>query len=1192
MVSMKSFNKHEWENDVDFSRKLDTYVKNSGSILNIDIGYNTHSEIGWSSIYQISESKGCIIHNAVTKAYKKIYHTTPVEYLCEYVEKNSEDFISKNVHTFVFKSSCSQTNKHSINRFFSRLFQNRTIRKYLKNSKYISAKNGEPYVLNQIPQMGAVALNILDDSSLQIPSYEDIAENLFLLRNLDNFKAKGTNLNNFEKLQQIFINVVSDLYERVYDMRVVEYSTIMLYITRDRCSDNIFIHYAVIFSKNLDFLHDEKFLLYISGVSSRVLSESVFTLQQQAEKEALKSAKAAIMSRNMSHNLGSHVMFYIKQKLQSVSKIIDNKVLDNIIPGSIANIADIEKAIRSNKSVELPFLVGLGRFVNYLQERQDYIATIATDYIPANSTISFKDFVYDELKPDLRYERHYSKTNDAGWKPGNLLLDYIAYSEGYRSCDDIKILFGEFNGHEPQKGLPADADFQKLREFNIAVPGGVIGRQAIFSIFENIIRNAAKHSERRKDNKLVLQLSLVDENNQIFQSDKFITKRNEKDNTISGEELAKLYDVGLTDEKDKKGIFDKYHILRIKIDMPNDPDMVKNLVTKLADPYIEDGHMNESSKGLKEMRISAAWLRGYSIDTEIPANEPPALSIYTEPYVEDNSKVTISYIVCLPKPCKVAFVVECDNSDTVNGLLTPYGCKVFTPNLLNSEDNINEIANYEIVCMSEDNRDLCSRISSRYIANQDKSAELLKELKCAITKNYEEILKQEAEQAQIEAEKNPTEENKKKAESAKENLSKVDDIKKKAINDAIGFIYEEWFNAVYNDITPKLVVADEKAVENKKANKENGSLLSDNNVILTATGNVTEKEVSEAIVYSTHFKGLATENDKKTEPLGYNKMLEHAICIEAVTGNNSTARLIRQDEWTKEWKTKLISAGLANVAIFDERIFGSFISRESKAYEDDLSLEKIINLKRTLKRSDFKNTLLNDYKIPLVESGSIYDESNENKIHEKLKKYLDIYTYKHDVAQKNHERRIWAFDIKVSEQEDTSQKEKIVYIVGYNARIDNCVGEYNKKDKSEVIIRVASIIYNNENNVCKVKLCDKKRVFASDKGSKIFDYITIHQGVLDKIYTAFGIKNDTMAKRKVTNALHHCFSRSQTPENSDDFLPNFIIHSGRSKPSEADMPQHQPFVQFAAVDHAVKDCKYTLVELLATAHYEKSNNNK
>lgn len=910
-------------------------------------------------------------------------------------------------------------------------------------------------------------------------------------------------------------------------------------------------------------------------ISTVFLNRFLNIALQKSQSESLKSAKAAIMSRNMSHNLGSHVMFYIKQKLQSVSKIVDNKVLDNIIPGSIANIADIEKAIRSNKSVELPFLVGLGRFVNYLQERQDYIATIATDYIPANSTISFKDFVYDELKPDLRYERHYSKSNDAGWKPGNLLLDYIAYSEGYRSCDDIKILFGEFNGHEPQKGLPADADFQKLREFNIAVPGGVIGRQAIFSIFENIIRNAAKHSERRKDNKLVLQLSLVDENNKIFQSDKFITKREEKDNTISGEELAKLYDVGLTDEKDKKGIFDKYHILRIKIDMPNDPDMVKNLVTKLADPYIEDGHMNESSKGLKEMRISAAWLRGHSIDTAIPADEPPALSIYSEPYSGDDTKVTISYIICIPKPCRVAFIK--DNDLGLNKSLIRYGCKVFSNpfEIIETENRnklISEIANYEIICMPANlKKQLCPYISSRYIVYEEKEEKIKVDTLFYDLKNA------------IIGDNNKNKVN----EENNKDVKKNSEEKRLAINDIIVSIYEEWFRSTYQDVIQKLVVADEQALNKDK--KKEGCLINDNSVILTTTSSITEDEVNRAVVYSTHFKGLASKSES---PDKYNTWLQNAICIESVTGNNSTARLIRQDEWNKEWKTKIISSGLARVAIFDERIFGSFISRESKAYEDDLSVEKIINLKQTLKRSDFKITLLNDYKIPLVESGSIYDESNENKIHEKLKKYLDIYTYKHDVAQKNHERRIWAFDIKVSEQEDKSQKEKIVYIVGYNVRIDNCVGEYNKEDKSEVIIRVASIFYNNENNVCKVKLCDNKRVFASDKGSKIFDYITIHQGVLDKIYTAFGIKNDAMAKCKVTNALHHCFSSSQTPENSDDFLPNFIIHSGRSKPSEADMPQHQPFVQFAAVDHAVKDCKYTLVELLATAHYEKSNNNK
>ena len=34
------------------------------------------------------------------------------------------------------------------------------------------------------------------------------------------------------------------------------------------------------------------------------------------------------------------------------------------------------------------------------------------------------------------------------------------------------------------------------------------------------------------------------------------------------------------------------------------------------------------------------------------------------------------------------------------------------------------------------------------------------------------------------------------------------------------------------------------------------------------------------------------------------------------------------------------------------------------------------------------------------------------------------------------------------------------------------------------------------------------------------------------------------------------------------------------------MPQKQPFIQYASLDHAMSDCKYTLVELLDNARYE------
>lgn len=878
--------------------------------------------------------------------------------------------------------------------------------------------------------------------------------------------------------------------------------------------------------------------------------------------ESTKSAKAAIMSRNMSHNLGSHVMFYIKQKLQSVSKIVDNKVLANIIPGELSDLKTIEQKIKENKDVELPFLVGLGRFINYLQERQDYIATVATDYIPARSTISFKDFIYDELKPELRYQRHHSEgsSSDAGWQSGNLLLDYIAYSEQYRKSEDIKVCFGLFNGTNPITNSDADKDFQALRKFNIAVPGGVIGRQAIFSIFENIIRNAAKHSSRRKDGKMVIELSLLKEDEdkkfKLDNVDNLRCKREENGNEEKGQDLLNKF----TKYKDT------YHVLRIKIDMPNKEEDIDNLVSKLGERYVEaDGSMVETSKGLKEMRISAAWLRGYSMDSEIPDDEPPVLSIYREPY--EGSDYTLSYILCIPKPRKVAFVLKPEKFEEwkhLNNEIKSFGCEVFVVEDIDKyyekkykeNDNIKQadtISNFEIVCMPSDYKDIiCPSISSRYIADDGKIEEILTAL-----------------------------------------YSYKDDEQK--LKETIRGIYRIWFEATYPNSNSQLVIADEKAFKDKEAECKKLNEGKKDKVILkvasqmaskpdtstqktedTKENEATKDDCSDNIVFSTHFKGL--EYDKTD----YGQMMTASTCIEPITGNNSTARLIRQDEWNEEWQYKLLSSGLAKVAIFDERIFSSFISRESKAKIDDL-----VNKIKEIKLNKPENTWKKEFIALGIQPGHAISlkTADDAKIQSVIERTYEV-KYWYEVAQKNHERRIYAFDI-------SNVNEKQVDIIGYNVNIGKQVGAYPKHEKSPKV-RIAQITYDAKD--VKVELTDNgQEIFKvddhfrntnKDKGS-VFDYITIHQGVLDKIYTAFGIKNDEDEKYKVTNALHQCFSRQDTPTEVKKFLPNFIIHSGRSKPSKNDMPQEQPFVQFAAVDHAVKDCKYTLVELLASAHYEK-----
>ena len=116
-----------------------------------------------------------------------------------------------------------------------------------------------------------------------------------------------------------------------------------------------------------------------------------------------------------------------------------------------------------------------------------------------------------------------------------------------------------------------------------------------------------------------------------------------------------------------------------------------------------------------------------------------------------------------------------------------------------------------------------------------------------------------------------------------------------------------------------------------------------------------------------------------------------------------------------------------------------------------------------------------------------------------------------------------------------------------------------------------------------------------------FDSISIHQGLLDKLYEAFGIGEiDIQAKECLTRDLYTYFCLKEDIKiaqkkiiefndkegNKKFFLPGMCIHSGRSKPSEYNMPQHLPFIQYASIEHAVLDCKYSLVELLDFARYE------
>lgn len=841
------------------------------------------------------------------------------------------------------------------------------------------------------------------------------------------------------------------------------------------------------------------------------------------KRETVRSAKAAIMSRNMSHNLGSHVMFYIKQKLQSVEKMFKDGALTELISmdgkkcvcvGDLSAkiFQTIDKLNEDNGGnaigLEMPFLVGLGRFLNYLQERQDYIATIATDYIPYKSSINFKDAIYDELKPELRFKRHNKDKSIVGKVAANLLLEYIAYSEGITRSEQIELLFKNdtgayFDGNGSSEDVPI-----KLRQLNVALPGGNFGRQAFFSIMENIIRNTAKHDGATVSGgckHIQFKYDLIDFNET---PDLFAWTNGE----IYKWDSAKVIEAYKTQSNN-------YHYLGITIDIGKrvGDDILKKIALGLKDEYIDDdGRMKENFKGIKEIRISAAWMRGYGIDTDIPVDEPPAVAIR-------NNDGKLQYVICLPKPKNIAVIGIGEKE------LDEQGVQFFSSNSIKDEEKkenvIRRIADFEmIVCSKEDEALIKSFVGSRILTMD---------------------------------------------ENVKKDVSPI-------VNS--DNLYLRWLHNVFGNDLPKLEINDEKSYENKHINtdKDIDELLDkdliDNGWVVCHSGDSSSNQ----IIYSKHYEGQ--ESLRET--------YKNAPFLEGVSGGNSTDRLIRQEKWTKEWYVKQMTAGMTKVAIFDERIHNSFVrpgkntafadwdKEHLKKWIDDLKNEdagkfngdeiKYTFFKQKIKEqfnglidiNDFvKNVPRDAYYVAIPDDNNIL-----TSVIDKLKNTISSVDY--SIAALYEQKGILAFDI--------CPTDGMVIIRGFS------------KEKGKDV-DVATI--KMDKNAC-VK-CSRKKDFLHK-----FDFVTIHQGILDKIYESLGIKGDDARyvemKKQVTKELFNNFSKLSTEEIAQDgFLPQFIIHSGRSRPTEKDMPQKQPFIQFAALDHAVRDCKYTLTELLYSAHYEQ-----
>jgi len=173
--------------------------------------------------------------------------------------------------------------------------------------------------------------------------------------------------------------------------------------------------------------------------------------QKDLEEQATRAAISQVMARNMSHNIGSHVMNKLVNKLQDINlKREVSNYESTINPDLIKDGFDVNDIFEQ-----------LALFNNYIRCRMDYLGDIALGTPLMQFSKGAREIMEDFDKV-------------------RLLLENISG-------------LSDFNYNIKLKPEP-------LYDFNIAMPNELLGCQAFYNIIENVIRNTAKHGKPQGDN--------------------------------------------------------------------------------------------------------------------------------------------------------------------------------------------------------------------------------------------------------------------------------------------------------------------------------------------------------------------------------------------------------------------------------------------------------------------------------------------------------------------------------------------------------------------------------------------------------------------------------------------------------------------------------------------------------------------
>lgn len=201
--------------------------------------------------------------------------------------------------------------------------------------------------------------------------------------------------------------------------------------------------------------------------------DTLVTMDLHLHNSATRAAISQVMARNMSHNIGSHVLSKFKNSKDVSSDdqagryaSFDGAGLGNQYQSAhqILYSADTSGLYTCEKC-ELENRNQIAYFNEYLKNRMDFLADIAT----AEPVIETSMLLYNEVFKG--FDRNRILLNRISGISGNFRYRIVLRKDGH--------------------------DLDRNNDVSVAMTNDILGAQAFYVIVENIIRNIAKHTKTK-----------------------------------------------------------------------------------------------------------------------------------------------------------------------------------------------------------------------------------------------------------------------------------------------------------------------------------------------------------------------------------------------------------------------------------------------------------------------------------------------------------------------------------------------------------------------------------------------------------------------------------------------------------------------------------------------------------------------